>query len=132
MKRILILLLLFSNKSYSQTTPEELAELWVEAIKSKSKVNLMKIIHPKCKKSDISPQHLTRMISGELPPKYKVHIQNLNLSKAQSSYYKVAPSRQVSLKYQLDTLADKKLYGLGKAFPAAIFENKWYFVLCLK
>jgi hypothetical protein len=57
--------------SASQQTPEDLARLWVEAIKANSTAKIRLLIHPACPQNSISPEILARMVQGGLPETYR-------------------------------------------------------------
>jgi hypothetical protein len=49
----------------AQQTPEELARLWIEAIKEDSTTKIRALIHPACPQNSISPEILARMVQAD-------------------------------------------------------------------
>src|SRR5260370_11270450 len=60
----------WTSASASQQTPEDLAQLWVEAIKTNSTAKIRPLIHPACPQNSVSPEALARMGECGLPATY--------------------------------------------------------------
>jgi hypothetical protein len=61
----------------SQQTPEDLAQLWIEAIKGNSTAEIRRLIHPGCPQSSVTPEILARIIEGGLPATYDIESREL-------------------------------------------------------
>jgi hypothetical protein len=118
--------------SAAPQTPEDLARLWVEAIKANSTAKMRPLIHPACPQSSISPETLARMVQGGLPERYVIETRPLGPRAELEKVYQVVPDSQLTLKFLTDTPEDKARYGLGKGFPIAKASGEWFFVICLK
>jgi hypothetical protein len=59
----------------SQQTPEDLAQLWIEAIKANSTAEIRRLIHPACPQASVTPEILARMVGGGLPETYDIENQ---------------------------------------------------------
>ena len=116
----------------SQQTPEELAQLWVDAIKANSTAEIRRLIHPGCPQTSVTPEILARMVGGGLPETYDIESRELGPRAELERIYQVAPDRQLTIKYRTSTPAEKEKYGLGKGFPIAKAAGEWFFVICLK
>jgi hypothetical protein len=116
----------------SHQTPEELAQLWIEAIKANSTTQIRPLIHPGCPPSSISPEILARMVGGGLPETYDIESRELGPRPELERIYEAVPDRQLTIKYRTSTPAEKEKYGLGKGFPIAKAAGGWFFVICLK
>jgi hypothetical protein len=116
----------------SQQTPEDLAQLWVKAIKANSTAEIRPLIHPGCPPTSISPEILARMVGGGLPETYDIESRELGPHAELERIYEVVPERQLTIKYQTNTPAEKEKYGLGKGFPIAKAAGEWFFVICLR
>jgi hypothetical protein len=116
----------------AQQTPEDLARLWVEAIKENSTVKMRALVHPACPQSAISPEILARMVQGGLPEKYEIETRPLGPRAELEKIYQVVPESQLTLKFLAGTPEEKAKYGLGKGFPIAQASGDWFFVVCLK
>jgi hypothetical protein len=116
----------------SQQTPEDLAQLWIEAIKANSTAGIRRLIHPGCPPTSISPEILARMVGGGLPEAYDIESRELGPHAELEKIYQVVPDRQLTIKYRTNTPAEKEKYGLGKGFPIAKAAGEWFFVICLK
>jgi|GEM_PF-756341 hypothetical protein len=118
--------------SASQQTPEELARLWVEAIKASSTAEIRPLIHPACPQNSISPEILARMVQDGLPERYGIETSALGPRAELEKVYEVVPENQLNLKYLTNTPEEKARYGLGKGFPIAKASGEWFFVICTK
>ena len=118
--------------SAAQRTPEDLARLWVEAIKENSTTKIRALIHPTCPQNSISPEILARMVQGGLPEAYQIETSELGPREELQRIYQVVPDKQLNLKYRTNTPEEKARYGLGKGFPIARASDGWFFVICLK
>jgi hypothetical protein len=118
--------------SAAQRTPEDLARLWVEAIKENSTTKIRALIHPACPQNSISPEILARMVQGGLPEAYQIETSELGPREELQRIYQVVPDKQLNLKYRTNTPEEKARYGLGKGFPIARASDEWFFVICLK
>jgi hypothetical protein len=115
----------------SQRTPEDLAQLWIEAIKANSTAEIRPLIHQGCPQTSITPEILARMAGGELPEIYDIESRELGPRAELEKIYEVVPDRQLTIKYRTST-GEKGKYGLGKGFPIAKAAGDWFFVICLK
>src|SRR5471032_73996 len=122
----------WASASASQQTPEALALLWIEVIKTNSTANIRPLIHPGCPKNSVSPEILARMVEGELPATYVIETKELGPRAELEKIYEVVPDKQLTIKYRTNTPADQAKYGLGKGFPIAKAAGKWFFVVCTK
>jgi hypothetical protein len=118
--------------SASQQTPEELARLWVEAIKANSTAKIRPLIHPACPQNSISPEILARLVQGGLPERYEIETKALGPRAELEKIYEVVPENQLNIKYLTNTPEEKARYGLGKGFPIARASGEWFFVICTK
>jgi hypothetical protein len=118
--------------SASQRTPEDLARLWVEAIKAGSVAKIRPLVHPACPQKSISPEILARMVEGGLPETYEIETSELGPRAELERIYEVVPEKQLNIKYRATTAEDKAKYGLGKGFPIAKASGEWFFVICIK
>ncbi len=118
--------------SAAQPTPEELARLWVEAIREDSTAKIRALIHPACPQNSISPEILARMVQGGLPESYQIETSELGPREELQRIYQVVPGKQLNLKYRTSTPEEKARYGLGKGFPIARASGDWFFVICVK
>jgi hypothetical protein len=126
-------LVYFSQRTFaSQQTPEELARLWVDAIKENSTTKIRALIHPGCPQNSISPEILARMVQGGLPETYEIETRELGARAELQKIYEVVPEKQLAIKYRTNTPEEKARYGLGKAFPIANAAGDWFFVICAK
>jgi hypothetical protein len=116
----------------SQQTPEELARLWLEAIKTNSTAKIRPLIHPACPQNSISPEILARMVQGGLPETYEIETKELGPRAELEKIYQVVPEKQLNIKYRTNSPEDKAKYGLGKGFPIAKASGEWFFVICAK
>jgi hypothetical protein len=116
----------------SQQTPEDLAQLWIEAIKANSTAEIRRMIHPGCPQTSVTPEILARMVGGGLPETYDIESRELGPRAELERIYEVVPDRQLTIKYRTNTPAGKEKYGLGKGFPIAKAAGGWFFVVCLK
>jgi hypothetical protein len=116
----------------AQQTPEELARLWVEAIKENSTTKIRALIHPACPQNSISPEILARMVQGGLPESYEIETRELGPREEMQRIYEVVPDKQLNIKYRTKTPEEKAKYGLGKGFPIALVSGEWFFVICVK
>lgn len=121
-----------AQATHNQDSPEGLAHLWIDAIKTNSIKQIKPLIHPSCLPKDIKQDTLDRMISGVLPPEVKVVTIELGSKPMLSNVYMVVPDKQLSLEYVSHSKADRTKYGIGKGFPIARYESKWFFVVCTK
>jgi hypothetical protein len=115
-----------------QETPEALGQLWVAAIKAHSVEMINPLIHPNCPKESIKPQVLKRMVEGDLPAEYVITPVKLGSTRVLEKIYYVVPDMQLNIKYVTKTKEEKKKFGLGKGFPIASFNGKWFFTICTK
>ena len=116
----------------SQQTPEELARLWLEAIKTNSTAKIRPLIHPACPQNSISPEILARMVQGGLPETYEIETKELGPRAELEKIYQVVPEKQLNIKYRTNSPEDRARYGLGKGFPIAKASGAWFFVICAK
>jgi hypothetical protein len=116
----------------SQQTPEELARLWLEAIKTSSTAKIRPLIHPACPQKSISPEILGRMVQGGLPETYEIETKELGPRAELEKIYQVVPEKQLNIKYRTNSPGDRAKYGLGKGFPIAKASGEWFFVICAK
>jgi hypothetical protein len=116
----------------SQQTPEELAQLWLEAIKTSSTAKIRPLIHPACPQNSISPEILARMVQGGLPETYEIETKELGPRAELEKIYQVVPEKQLNIKYRTNSPEDRARYGLGKGFPIAKASGEWFFVICAK
>jgi len=116
----------------SQQTPEELARLWLEAIKTSSTAKIRPLIHPACPQNSISPEILGRMVQGGLPETYEIETKELGPRAELEKIYQVVPEKQLNIKYRTNSPEDRAKYGLGKGFPIAKASGEWFFVICAK
>jgi hypothetical protein len=115
-----------------QQTPEELARLWVEAIKANSTAKIRPLIHPACPQKSISPEILERMVQGGLPDTYEIETRELGPRAELEKIYEVVPDKQLNIKYRTNSPEERTKYGLGKGFPIAKASGDWFFVVCVK
>jgi len=115
-----------------QQTPEELARLWVEAIKANSTAKIRPLIHPACPQKSISPEILKRMVQGGLPDTYEIETRELGPRAELEKMYEVVPDKQLNIKYRTNSPEERTKYGLGKGFPIAKASGEWFFVVCVK
>jgi len=118
--------------SASQQTPEELAQLWLDAIKTGSTTKIRSLIHPACPQNSISPEILARMVQGGLPETYEIETKELGPRAELEKIYQVVPERQLNIRYRTSSPEDRAKYGLGKGFPIARASGEWFFVVCTK
>lgn len=116
----------------SQQTPEELARLWLEAIKTNSTEKVRPLIHPACPQGSISPEILGRMVQGGLPQVYEIETKDLGPRAELEKIYHVVPDKQLNIKFRTNSPDEKAKYGLGKGFPIAQASGEWFFVICVK
>lgn len=121
-----------SGSASDQQTPEGLARLWIEAIKTNSTAKIRPLVHPACPQEALSPEILARMVDGELPPAYVIETRELGPRSALERIYEVVPDLQLTIKYQANTPAEKAKYGLGKGFPIGKSAGDWFFVICTR
>ncbi|MBC76401.1 MAG: hypothetical protein CME64_10340 [Halobacteriovoraceae bacterium] len=116
-----------------QNTPEVLANQWIKAIQGNSAKDMRLLIHPRCPSKAIKDEVINRMISGPFPKEYKVEVKKINASlDTLKKVYFVTPSKHLRLKYTTKTKKDRQKYGLGKTFPIALENEKWYFATCIR
>lgn len=116
----------------SQQTPEQLARLWLEAIKTSSTEKIRALIHPACPQNSISPEILGRMVRGGLPETYEIETKELGPRAELEKIYQVVPEKQLNIKYRTSSPEELAKYGLGKGFPIAKASGEWFFVICVK
>jgi hypothetical protein len=116
----------------SQQTPEELAQLWLEAIKTSSTAKIRPLIHPACPQNSISPEILARMVQGGLPETYEIETKELGPRAELEKIYQIVPEKQLNIRYRTNSPEDRARYGLGKGFPIAKASGEWFFVICAK
>jgi hypothetical protein len=116
----------------SQQTPEQLARLWLEAIKTSSTEKIRSLIHPACPQNSISPEILGRMVRGGLPETYEIETKELGPRAELEKIYQVVPEKQLNIKYRTSSPEELAKYGLGKGFPIAKASGEWFFVICVK
>jgi hypothetical protein len=116
----------------SQRTPEDLALLWIEAIKANSTTKIRPLIHPACPQKSISPDILARMVGGGLPEAYEMEARELGPRVELEKVYEVVPEKQLNIKFRTNTPEERAKYGLGKGFPIARASGEWFFVICMK
>lgn len=129
---IFLLALTYPTTIMAQHTPDALAELWVEAIKKNDTSSIRQLVHPKCNETQIAPEILTKMVQGDVPANYKVKTSPLGPKETLARIYAVIPEMQLTLKYDFTSQEEKERYGLGKGYPIAQYEGKWYFTICLR
>jgi hypothetical protein len=105
--------------SASQQTPEDLARLWVEAIKANSTAKIRPLVHPECPQKSISSEILARMVGGGLPETYEIETRELGPRAELERIYEVIPEKQLNIRYWTNSAEEKANYGLGKGFPIA-------------
>ncbi len=103
----------------AQQTPEDLAQLWIEAIKENSTARIRSLIHPACPQNSITPEILARMVGGGLPETYDIETRELGPRAELEKVYAVVPEKQLNIRFKTSTPEDKAKYGLGKGFPIA-------------
>jgi hypothetical protein len=118
--------------SAAQQTPEDLAQLWIAAIKENSTARIRPLIHPACPQDSITPEILARMVGGGLPETYDIETRELGPRAELEKVYAVVPENQLNIRFRTSTPEDKAKYGLGKGFPIARASGTWFFVICLK
>ena len=123
---------LSQGASASQQTPEDLARLWVEAIKANSPARIRLLVHPACPQDSISPEILARMVEGGLPETYEIETREHGPRADLEKVYAVVPEKQLNIKFRTNTPEDKAKYGPGKGFPIAKASGEWFFVICMK
>jgi hypothetical protein len=116
----------------SQQTPEDLAQLWIDAIKANSTTQILPLIHPACPESSIAPAILARMVEGGMPEKYEIETKDLGPQAELEKIYAIVPDKQLIIRFKGDTPEEKAKYGLGKGFPIARMSGEWFFVICTK
>jgi hypothetical protein len=72
----------------SQRTPEDLAQLWIEAIKANSTAEIRRLIHPGCPQSSVTPEIVARMVGGGLRATYDIESENLALGQNSKEFMK--------------------------------------------
>jgi len=118
--------------SAAQQTPEDLAQLWIAAIKENSTARIRPLIHPACPQDSITPEILARMVGGGLPETYDIETRELGPRAELEKVYAVVPENQLNIRFRTSTPEDRAKYGLGKGFPIARASGTWFFVICLK
>jgi hypothetical protein len=118
--------------SAAQQTPEDLARMWIEAIKENSTTKMRPLIHPACPQNSISPEILARMVGGGLPETFDIETNQLGPRAELEKVYEVVPEKQLNIRFRTSTPEDKAKYGLGKGFPIARASGVWFFVICIK
>ena len=121
-----------ATSAVAQETPEDLGRLWAAAIAHHSAAEARALIHPNCPEGSIPPQLLERLVDGPLPPHYSIVTQNLGRPSDLAAIYRVIPEKQLTLKYETATPDERRRFGLGKGFPIARADGRWFFVVCLK
>jgi hypothetical protein len=116
----------------AQQTPEDLAQLWIEAIKENSTARIRPLIHPGCPQNSISPEILARMVGGGLPEAYDIETRELGPRAELEKVYEVVPEKQLNIRFRTSTPEDTAKYGVGKGFPIARASEAWFFAICLK
>jgi hypothetical protein len=116
----------------ARRTPEDLARLWVEAIRTNSPADIRPLVHPGCPQASISAEILARMVEGGLPETYEIETRELGSRAELERAYEVIPEKQLNLKYRTSTSEDRAKYGIGKGFPIAKANDEWFFVICRK
>jgi hypothetical protein len=116
----------------AQQTPEDLAQLWIAALKENSTARIRPLIHPACPQNSIAPEILARMVGGGLPETYDIEIRELGPRAELEKVYAVVPEKQLNIRFRTSTPEDKAKYGLGKGFPIARASETWFFVICIK
>jgi len=121
-----------ATKTTAQSTPKQLGEMWVSAIKTAKADKIRPLIHPACPKESVSEEIVKRMAAGPLPSEYKFETVELGEKDVLRKIYAVAPDKQLNLKYMSRSSEERKKFGLGKGYPIARKGGKWYFVVCGK
>ncbi len=129
---IVILISFFAMAALAQQTPELLGKLWVEAIRAQSIEKVKSLVHPNCPRELVKSNILERMIEGELPPQLSIETLELGPKNLLEKVYFVIPEKQLNLKYITKTEVERKKFGIGKGFPIAKLNDRWYFAICLK
>ena len=135
MKRIFSTLILFSFSAIlasAQQTPESLGQLWVEAIKEHSIERIKLLVHPNCPNDSVKNNILERMVSGELPLQFIFETTELGPKSQLEKVYIVIPDKQLNIKYITKTKEEKMKFGMGKGFPIAKLNDRWFFTICTK
>jgi hypothetical protein len=121
-----------SSKVIAQETPDSLAALWIDAIKDHSTLKIMPLVHPLCSEKSIPLGLLERMVDGDIPADVTINTSNLGSKEQLAKVFEIVPDKQLNLVYVSLTDQDKEKYGLGKGFPIAQHNAKWFFVICTK
>jgi len=82
----------------SQQTPEELAQLWLEAIKTSSTAKIRPLIHPGARKIRSRRSFLGRMVQGGLPEDMKIETKELGPRAELEKIYQLFPEKQLKHK----------------------------------
>jgi hypothetical protein len=117
---------------YAQESPDDLAALWIVAIKAHSTTKIMPLIHPGCSKENIQTNILERMIDGDLPAEVTISTTMLGNKAALEKIYEIIPAMQLNLQYITHSKEERAKYGTGKGFPISLHNSKWFFVICTK
>jgi hypothetical protein len=121
-----------STALYAQESPDDLAALWIEAIKAHSTSKIMPLIHPGCSKENIQNAILERMTDGDLPAEVTIITTMLGNKAALEKVYEIIPDMQLNLQYVTHSKEDRAKFGIGKGFPISLLNSKWFFVICTK
>lgn len=134
MKSLLALLLIsVSTTAYAQATPDELGKQWAQATREGSVDAIIPLIHPDCPKDSIKPEILARMVEGGGPPDYSIRTEAITTpEKYLDRLFFVRPEKNLTLSYAAKSETEKRKVGLGKSFPIAVKDGRWYFVVCTK
>ena len=135
MKRILSSLILVSFSAMvasAQQTPESLGQLWVEAIREHSIEKIKPLIHPNCPKGSVENNILERMVSDELPLQFVFETRELGPKSQLEKAYIVIPDKQLNINYITKTKDERMKFGIGKGFPIAKLNDRWFFTICTK
>ena len=139
MKSLLVIAILsLSTSAFAQTiataaTPEALGKLWAHAIQQDSTDELKPLLHPGCTQGDIKSAILNRMVSGGLPANYTFEVEDMTTPAEQlDKIFLVRPEKNLIIHYLTSNEDDKHRYGIGKGFPIAQKDGRWYFAICKK
>ena len=115
------------------STPDALGAAWAVAIKDNSVDELKPLLHPDCAKGTTSDSIFNRMVNGGLAPNYSFTTEDMTAPPEQlDKIFLVRPEKTLIIHYDTSNDTDKQRYGIGKGFPIAQKDGKWYFDVCRK
>lgn len=104
-------------------TPEELTDIFSNAVRMNSVRNILYYKHPQCGEDDYSKEELREAVYSPDPiPDHAVSIRDFNLPHK----YKVKPEKQLVVTY-----FNTHKQG-GQTIPIGEHGGKWYFITCRK